>query len=115
MELPEIYDELGQKVLASLPDVDWAKAVLFIKRLEKNVGFNGEYFLSDGERVSMDIQMDYQTAKAVMKLHEITSTMNDTKWNRAVYTLNADHSFNLTFEWDQELQDRVDGYEAKNS
>lgn len=30
------------------------------------------------------------------------------KWNKAVFYLNADGSFNMEFEWDQKLQDEIE-------
>ena len=45
-----------------------------------------------------------------MELHEITTEEDNNKWNKAVFTLTPDGSFDMEFIWDQELHDRIESY-----
>lgn len=113
METTEIFELLGSKVLDSIGDVGrWKSASLKIKKLDKNVGFESYYTNSIGDKVDIDTSVNYQTAKAVIKLYEITQNypLEHKKWNRAIFTLYPDNKFDMEYMWDQELQDRVDGY-----
>ncbi len=112
MKSTEIFEILGNKVLESIVGVSkWKSASLKIKRLEKNVGFESYYTNSVGDRIDIDTSVNYQTAKAIHRLYEITQNhpLEHKNWNRAVFTLYSDKEFDMEYIWDQELQDRVDG------
>jgi len=113
MEITEIFSLLGNKVLDSIESVnEWKSASLKIKRLEKNVGFECYYIDTKGNNIDIDTSVNYQTAKAIQKLYEITQnqSLEHINWNRAIFTLYPDSKFDIKYIWDQELQDRVDQY-----
>lgn len=115
METTEIFQLLAAKVLESVDRVPtWQSAALKIKRLEKNVGFESYYLSETGEQVDVDTSVNYQTAKAVHNLYDITQNhpLPHKNWNRAIFTLFPDNKFDIEYMWDQELQDRVDGFNS---
>ena len=45
---------------------------------------------------------------SIIKFHNNADKINFSPWNRAVYTLDSNGHFDMTFEWDQSLQDEWD-------
>ena len=84
-------------------------------RVDKVVEFTG-YFLNDkGEKNWIDVFNLKVENNVVHKLYQETQShpLQHKDWNRAVFTLYPDDKFNMEYIWDQELQDRVDGHNAR--
>jgi hypothetical protein len=111
MEQKEIYFALAEAALKSVNKVDlWTKSILYIKRLEGNVGFESYYTIKDDLEIPIDTEADYQTSLAVHELHKFMSiTFGDnSKWNRLKFTLFFDNKIETEFIWDEELQNEID-------
>ena len=96
-------------------DEDWVKSVLYIEVQKGFSSYKGEYFKSaEGQGNSIRVsKFDYKIDTDLIKLHRLTqeeSALMHKKWNRAIFTLLFDNSFEIEYIWDQEIQDQVDGY-----
>lgn len=113
MEVKEIFGKIGETVKQSVENIDgWKKAILYIKKLSGNTGFDSSYIDSSGEEIKIDTTANYYTHKAIGELYKITQTQfpKHKNWNRAIFTLFPNNKFEIEYIWDQELQDQVDGY-----
>ncbi len=89
---------------------NWHKAILYIERQEKSVGFKSSYINEKDEEVRIDTEVDYFTSKAVQNLHKNTTnhTLIHIKWNKAKFIITPDSEFEIEYIWDQEWQDEID-------
>jgi hypothetical protein len=111
----EYYDELGQAILNWQMQKTWDRAQLLIAVVGRSVDMQLNFF-EGGQESNVRIGDGvFETSCAILDLHKMMHENNMSKWNRAEYTLNSDRSFNMTFEWDQSIQDTLDEYKAKNS
>lgn len=118
METTEIFELLANKALDSIKGIkDWKSVSLKIKRLEKNVGFESYYTDLKNNIIDVDTNVNYQTAKAIHKLYDITQNhpIEHKNWNRAIFTLYPDNSFEIDYIWDQDLQNQVDTYNKESN
>jgi hypothetical protein len=112
MEQEDIFFDLAIAAKESVKSIpDWSKAILKIKRLEGNVGFESFYTLHTEDEIPIDTKVSYKTAIAVHELHKNMANMlgNNSKWNRLVFTLFPDNKINIQYIWDENLQYEVDG------
>jgi hypothetical protein len=100
----EIYEKLGQAVASSIETDNWHKAQLHLEVIGTSVDFKG--YLNDNER--FNAPGGFSLARSVLELHSITTEGGNNKWNRAIFTLSSDGKFDMTFTWDQALQDDVE-------
>ena len=111
MNQKEIFNLLAHGIIDALPQGEqFERTVLWIMCLDENVvEFNAKMINGDVEK-SLEINMGYKYAKAVLKLHQITQNEPPIhkNWNRAKYTLYPEGKMNIEYIWDQELQDEVD-------
>lgn len=104
----EIYTFIGQTMVDNL-DIEWNQAVLNMKVIEGVVGYNGGVTDADNEFTSFSLRkFPRETRKAIKKLHQITTEGGHNRWNKAKFTMDANHKFEIEFIWDQEYQDEVD-------
>lgn len=105
----EIYQAIADAI-TRLTGNNHETATLKIKRLEGNVSYQGSYFTPDGEKKYLEVWELKLKSGLIHELYELTqnSPMPFTDWNRAVFTLKADNSFDMEYIWDQELQDLLD-------
>jgi len=111
MEQKEIFYTLAQAAFESVRNVfQWDKSVLYIKRLEGNVGFKSFFTFGDDIEIPIDTEANYQTSLAVHELHRFTSNTfsENNKWNRLRFVLYTDNKINIEYIWDEELQNEVD-------
>ncbi len=104
MNVTEIYKVLANAIIENLNVENWYKAQLHLEVIGTSVGFRG--FYDDNER--FDSPSSFTLAKSVLKLHEITTKGGNNKWNRAIFTLKPDNSFDMEFIWDKKLQDEIE-------
>lgn len=111
MKEKEIFQILGESTLVSVSNIDlWKCAMLKIKRLEGNVGFESSYVNEQNSTIDIDTSVNYKTAKAVFELYDITQNhkLNHVDWNRAIFTVYPNREFNIEYIWDQELHDEIE-------
>ena len=108
--MEEIIRILTSNILKLINDEKFQYIKLKIKRLERNVGFQG-YFINDiGERKSLNVwDFDFDT-NIIHDLYRVTQEhqFQHANWNRAIFTLFPTNEFEIEYIWDQELQDEVD-------
>lgn len=113
MEIKEIFSEIGLTVKKSVENIEnWSIALLHIKKLLGNTGFESSYINSQGEEIKIDTNVNYRTHKIISELYDITRTQfpRHKDWNRAIFKLFPNNKFEIEYIWDQELQDEVDKY-----
>lgn len=109
MTVDEIYALISQNIVNAIQNANWCKATLHIQGDNTYVDTTGEYLDEAGDLRSLDVhQFDAEVDFAIMELHEITTAGTYNKWNRAIFRLSPEGSFEMEFVWDQELQHELD-------
>ena len=104
----DLYQELGKAVQDNISG-KWEKATVKIESsLNKMCSFQAEYTLSSFEK--KELKFPLLTVNTLMdSVFELQESMSpEHKWNKAIYTLEKNGHFDMTFEWDQALQDEWD-------
>ncbi|MDA3616526.1 hypothetical protein [Polluticaenibacter yanchengensis] len=107
MTVDEIYQRIADIINNAIAE-DWLEATAYLKRVEKVVGFTGEYVNIEGEHKSLEAKFGFFDAKAVHELHSITTEGGHNRWNKLKFTLYPTGKFEMDFIWDQEHQDKLD-------
>ena len=106
--MADLYKELGNLIVETIDD-EWKKVVIKItSSMNKMCIFDCSY-LDNSENIrkfSFEKMKGFLMGKNVFELQESMSPEH--KWNKAVYTLEKNGHFDMTFEWDQTLQDEWD-------
>ena len=67
------------------------------------------YFYNNEEKHAFELIEDNQSEDLGENVFALQASMSpEHKWNKAIYTLEKDGYFDMTFEWDQTLQDEWD-------
>ena len=125
----DFYKDLGQAIQNNISD-NWDTVIVKIESsLNKMCSFQAEYTLSSFEKKELKFPLltvntlmdsvfelqesmspEHKWNKAVYTLEKnLQESMSpEHKWNKAVYTLEKNGHFDMTFEWDQTLQDEWD-------
>lgn len=104
----DLYKDLGQAIQDNISD-KWEKVIVKIESsLNKMCSFQTEYTLASSEK--KELKFPLLTANDLMdSVFELQDSMSpEHKWNKAIYTLEKNGHFDMTFEWDQALQDEWD-------
>ena len=104
----DFYKDLGQAIQNNISD-NWDIVIVKIESsLNKMCSFQAEYTLSSFEK--KELKFPLLTVNTLMdSVFELQESMSpEHKWNKAVYTLEKNGHFDMTFEWDQALQDEWD-------
>ena len=104
----DFYKDLGQAIQNNISD-NWDTVIVKIESsLNKMCSFQAEYTLSSFEK--KELKFPLLTVNTLMdSVFELQESMSPGhKWNKAVYTLEKNGHFDMTFEWDQTLQDEWD-------
>ena len=104
----EIYQFIGEYLFTNLQNVEWNKITLNIEINDKYRGFKGFYLDNKNIEHDLGIIFSFDFVKKIKEFFQFTKEKNFTPYNRLIYTLEADGSFNMDFKWDQELQDAWD-------
>ena len=107
-DINEIYQFIGEYLFTNLQNVEWNKITLNIEINDKYRGFNGFYLDNKNIEHDLGIIFSFDFGKKIKEFFQFTKEKNFTPYNRLIYTLEADGSFNMDFKWDQELQDKWD-------
>ena len=104
----DFYKDLGQAIQNNISD-NWDTVIVKIESsLNKMCSFQAEYTLSSFEK--KELKFPLLTVNTLMdSVFDLQASMSpEHKWNKAIYTLEKDGHFDMTFEWDQALQDEWD-------
>ena len=104
----DFYKDLGQAIQNNISD-NWDTVIVKIESsLNKMCSFQAEYTLSSFEK--KELKFPLLTVNTLMdSVFALQASMSpEHKWNKAVYTLEKNGHFDMTFEWDQTLQDEWD-------
>lgn len=107
-DINEIYQFIGEYLFTNLQNVEWNKITLNIEINDKYRGFKGFYLDNKNIEHDLGIIFSFDFGKKIKEFFQFTKEKNFTPYNRLIYTLEADGSFNMDFKWDQELQDAWD-------
>jgi hypothetical protein len=110
MTVNEIYNHLGAFLFGLLPDNDWVRAELSIDIQPGSLGMSGYSVKENNVYVSLRPKINQQLKNEIQWLHNLTSEGGKNKWNKAKFTVLPDKKFEMTFEWDEEQQNRIDTY-----
>ena len=101
----DLYKELGNLIVETIDD-EWKKVVIKITSSMNKMC--AEYTLSSFEK--KELKFPLLTVNTLMdSVFELQESMSpEHKWNKAIYTLEKNGHFDMTFEWDQTLQDEWD-------
>ena len=100
----DFYKDLGQAIQNNISD-NWDTVIVKIESsLNKMCSFQAEYTLSSFEK--KELKFPLLTVNTLMD--SVFELQAEHKWNKAVYTLEKNGHFDMTFEWDQTLQDEWD-------
>ena len=106
--MADVYKLLATAICESIED-EWEKVTVKIESsLNKMCSFQTEYTLASSEK--KELKFPLLTANDLMdSVFELQESMlPEHKWNKAVYTLEKNGHFDMTFEWNQALQDEWD-------
>ena len=107
-DINEIYQFIGEYLFTNLQNVEWNKITLNIEINDKYRGFKGFYLDNKNIEHDLGIIFSFDFGKKIKEFFQFTKEKNFTPYNRLIYTLEADGSFNMDFKCDQELQDAWD-------
>ena len=57
---------------------------------------------------ALNLALNRETKIDLIKFHNSAKELHFAQWNKAIYTLEKNGHFDMTFEWDQALQDEWD-------
>lgn len=103
----KVYNGIANAILDSVDD-DWASARL---EIEIDSGFFSFYCIKinkDSIENPVRFIKEDNFSDSIKWLHTFTSSIGNTKWNRAHFTMDNSGKFDMQFIWDQETQDKVD-------
>nr|WP_318660958.1 hypothetical protein [uncultured Treponema sp.] len=105
--MEDIYKAIGNELNNSL-NCKWDKIELNIECSNNHVGTTAKYQINGEWKNNLDCDLTRDTMISIIKFHNNADKINFAPWNRAVYTLDSNGHFDMTFEWDQTLQDEWD-------
>ena len=106
--MADLYKELGNLIVETIDD-EWKKVVIKITSSMNRMCIFDCSYSDNSENIrkfSFDKMKGFLMGKNVFALQ--ASMSPEHKWNKAIYTLEKDGHFDMTFEWDQALQDEWD-------
>lgn len=104
----EIYKYIGEYLFSNFQNEDWKTIILNIEINDKYRGFNGAYLDNMNIEHDLGIIFSFDFGKKIKEFYQFTKENNFAPYNRLIYTLEANGSFNMDFKWDQTLQDEWD-------
>ena len=104
----EIYKYIGEYLFSNFQNEDWKIIILNIEINDKYRGCNGAYLDNMNIEHDLGIIFSFDFGKKIKEFYQFTKENNFAPYNRLIYTLEANGSFNMDFKWDQTLQDEWD-------
>lgn len=107
--MTDVYKLIANMICNSI-NGKWDKAIVEIESsLERMLSTNAYYFYNNEEKHAFELIEDNQSEDLGENVFALQASMSpEHKWNKAIYTLEKDGHFDMTFEWDQALQDEWD-------
>ncbi len=107
MTVNEIYKLIAQSIANDLVGKEWVKAVITSEGDSTYVRLGYYYEGADGIRNKENTLkfLESGVGDAFMELNDITTKNNTNLWNRSVFTLEPDGTFNIDFVWDDNFYD----------
>ena len=107
--MADVYKLLADIICASI-DTKWEKVEVKIESSPKKIlSTNACYYLANGNKKAFELLDENYDEDLGENIFELQDSMSpEHKWNKAVYTLEKNGHFDMTFEWDQSLQDEWD-------
>ena len=107
-EMNEIYTYIGNVLNNNMNDNNWETIKFNMQADVDYCGYDGTYTDTMGLVHDLDIDIPIEMDDKIWRLLELTKKNNFVPWNKAVYTLEKNGHFDMTFEWNQSLQDEWD-------
>ena len=107
-EMNEIYTYIGNVLNNNMNDNNWETIKFNMQADVDYCGYDGTYTDTMGLVHDLDIDIPIEMDDKIWRLLELTKKNNFVPWNKAVYTLEKNGHFDMTFEWNQALQDEWD-------
>ena len=107
--IEQIYNFMGQCIYDNLPIDEWHLVTLNLEVDTGYVSYGGKITDTENETKTFSVRNfpdDFDDA--IHRLHKITTEGDHNRWNKAKFTMDANHKFEMEFIWDQEQQDEVD-------
>ena len=107
--MTDVYKLIANMICNSI-NGKWDKAIVEIESsLGRMLSTNAYYFYNNEEKHAFELIEDNQSEDLGENVFALQESMSpEHKWNKAVYTLEKNGHFDMTFEWDQTLQDEWD-------
>ena len=105
--IEDIYKNIGSQLNDSI-DSSWDKIELNIEYSDKYIGTNAKYQINGEWKNALNLALNRETKIDLIKFHNSAKELHFAQWNKAIYTLEKNGHFDMTFEWDQALQDEWD-------
>ena len=105
--IEDIYKHIGSQLNDSI-DSSWDKIELNIECSDKYIGTNAKYQINGEWKNALNLALNRETKIDLIKFHNSAKELHFAQWNKAIYTLEKNGHFDMTFEWDQALQDEWD-------
>ena len=107
-EMNEIYTYIGNVLNNNMNDNNWETIKFNMQADVDYCGYDGTYTDTMGLVHDLDIDIPIEMDDKIWRLLELTKKNNFVPWNKAVYTLEKNGHFDMTFECNQALQDEWD-------
>ena len=109
MTVNEIYELFAHTILEDVEGKNWKKAVMNTSGDHSYAEIGCIYFDNNDEehRIKTFRFLEVGVGRAIMKLHKITHESGNSKWNKSLFTLFPDGTFDMEFIWDQEMHDEL--------
>lgn len=104
----KMYKFIGKYLVSNIQSEDWKRIVLNMEINDRYRSFQGAYFDCMDAEHDLGIIFSIEFGEKIKEFYLFTKENNFAPWNRAVYTLERNGHFDMTFEWDQALQDEWD-------
>ena len=108
-KIDEIYNFIGSELIKSI-DGSWSTIEFEIEAyLNDYVQFSGRYFTPEGEKkgISTRALPVFELKEAVYSLLNIMTAEGKNRWNKALFKVASNNSFEINFMWDQGLDDSL--------
>lgn len=99
----DIYKHIGDGIVQSISG-NWDEATIYAEVFDGAANLKGEFLLENAKgffEVEDEAFDDFEDLQILM--------IENSKWNKAKYTLHKTGKFEITFEWDEILEKEING------
>ncbi|MBC8152961.1 MAG: hypothetical protein H7Z72_08630 [Bacteroidetes bacterium] len=111
MTTDDIYDLLAEAINEIIPEA-WTMARLNVQYLVSGheTEFEGVYLTPSGEVVPLPSAFPIEAIEAIQALYAVRQNDGQPNWNHLHIDLSAKGDFDISFTWNQEIQDEDDHF-----